>query len=564
MSARAIARRALLRGDVRPRGPRYPTREAVDFVIVGSGAAGGILAKELSSAGFSVVVLEQGRYLREADFTHDEIGVFTLGAHHGAPADYPQTFRQSAADEAQVQSALIYARMVGGSSVHWTANAWRFKPIDFTERSVIGPISGTGFADWPITYEELEPYYTRVDWEIGVSGVPGPHDPPRSRPYPMPPLPDKSSGILLDRGADRLGWHSFPAPMGILSQSHNGRSACRHCGFCLGFGCEFAAKSSSLAAMIPLALATGRCEIRPESTVFRIELDERGRAREVRYLDRDGQEQAQEARAVILSANGAETARLLLMSESGRFPDGLANSSGLVGKYLMFNAQTSVTARFANPLNEFKGFQTSRILWDFYDTDPQRGFYGGGGLDARWQWYPIWFASFGLPPDVPGWGAEYKRALAENFNYTMDSNGHGTSLPLESNNVTLDPTVKDRWGRPAIRTTYRDHDDDIALMRFLVERSTELLEAAGAEQVWNQPVGPQGIGAHLLGTARMGDNPAASVVDRYHRAHDVPNLFLCDGSSFVTSGRGQPTMTIMALAFRAAHHIGEFASRGEI
>jgi choline dehydrogenase-like flavoprotein len=454
--------------------------------------------------------------------------------------------------------------LVGGSSVHFTANFWRLHEIDFIERSRWGPISGTGFADWPITYAELEPYYTKVDWEIGVSGAPGPFDPPRSRPYPMPPLPVKSSGILLERGARKLGLRPFPAPMAILSQAFAGRPACINCGFCLGFGCEVGAKSSTLAAMIPLAEATGRCEIRAESTVFRIAHDEAGRAREVVYWDRNGVEHAQRTKAVVLSANGAESARLLLESASSMYPNGLANSSGTVGKYLMFNGLSYAHGYFEHPLNEYKSVQVTRLLHDFYDSDPRRGFYGGGGIDGRWQYYPLWFANAGLPPDAPRWGAAYKRMLSEYFNYTMMTNGHTTSLPVASNSVSLDPSVKDKWGRQAIRVTYHDHADDLAMMQFLLDRGKEILDAAGAKRVWETPVAPQTNGAHLLGTCRMGNDSRESVVDRYHRAHDVPNLFVCDGSSFVTSGRGQPTMTIMALAFRAADHIARFARRGEI
>jgi choline dehydrogenase-like flavoprotein len=459
---------------------------------------------------------------------------------------------------------LFYARGVGGSSVHFTANFWRFHEIDFIERSRLGPIAGTGLADWPITYADLEPYYTKVDWEIGVSGAPGPFDPPRSRPYPVPPLPVKSSGVLFEKGALALGWKPFPAPMAILSQPHNGRPACVHCGFCMMHGCEVGAKSSTLAAMIPKAEATGRCEIRTECTVHRLQTDASGRVTDVVYWDREGREQAQRARAVVLSANGAETTRILLLSTSSRFPDGLANSSGKVGKYLMFNGQSYAYGTFEHPLNEYKSVQVTRIIHDFYDSDPRRGFYGGGGIDARFSALPIIFAAWWTPPGAPQWGARYKQWLADSFNHTMEVNAHTTSLPLETNSVSLDPEVKDRWGRPALRATYRDHPDDLAIMTFLRDRAKEIVDAAGARTSWTVPVSAQSVGAHLLGTCRMGNDPRESVVDRFHRTHDVRNLFICDGSSLVTSGRGQPTMTIMALAFRAAENIARFARRGEI
>ncbi len=549
-------------------GPRFPTREPVDFVVVGSGAAGGIMAKELSEAGFDVVVLEQGPHRKAEDFRHDEYGTWMQGELSATTADFATSFRASPDEEAQPVTggmpAVVYSRGVGGSSVHFTGNFWRFRPIDFNERSVIGPISGTGLADWPITYEELEPYYTRVEWDIGVSGAPGPNDPPRSRPFPVPPLPVKSSGVLLEKGARAMGWTPQPASMAILSQSHNGRNGCIHCGWCIGYGCESGAKSSTLAAMIPLAEATGRCEIRPLSTVYRLETDDAGRVSEVLYYDGDGNPQGQRARAVVVCANGAETARLLLMSESSRFPNGLANSSGLVGKYLMFNGNAAVSGLFEEQLNEYKSVQVTRLVMDFYDSDPARGFYGGGALDGRTGIGPMGFALFGLPRDVPQWGPEFKRAVAEYFTRSMDVFCHGTSLPLESNSISLDPQLKDSYDRPAIRLTYKDHPDDLAFIRWLQERAEELLDAAGARRTWYQPAQAQTVGFHLLGTARMGDDPAASVVDRYHRAHDVPNLFVCDGSSLVTAGRGQPTMTIQALAFRAAEHIARFATQNEI
>ncbi len=548
---------------------KFATRNAVDFVVIGSGSAGGILAKELSTAGFDIVVLEQGPYRKAADFTHDELSVLIrnelLG---GGPEVHGQTFRHDESETATMPetSPVRYARGVGGSSVHFTANFWRFRNIDFKERSLLGPIAGTNFADWPITYDELEPYYTKVDWEIGVSGAPGPFDSPRSKPFPMPPMPIKSSGVLMERGAKQLGLHAQVEPHAILSQAHNGRPACINCGYCMYFGCEVSAKSSTLAAMIPLAEASGHCEIRPDSVVIRIDTDKSGRANQVDYLDADGREQAQATKAVVLSANGAESARLLLMSESAQHRDGLGNSSGFVGRNLMHNTHSVASGVFEHPLNDFKGVHVSRVIHDFYETDEQRGFYGGGGIDARplWSATPIFHVREGMPPDVPGWGAEFKNAVAHNFTRQMSLASSTTSLALDSNNITLDPHSKDAWGRPAIRETYRDHADDLSVAKFLQDRAMELFDAAGAEKSWRHSIKTTTGGEHLLGTCRMGDDPMTSVVDRTHRSHDVPNLYICDGSSFVTSGRGQPTMTIMALAFRAADQIKAAAAAGDI
>jgi choline dehydrogenase-like flavoprotein len=541
--------------------------DAVDFVIVGSGAAGGVLAKELATNGFSVVVLEQGPWRQSGDFHHDEYNNIIHGAMFPPPREFPQTFRKSPDDTATVPDGpppLLYAQGVGGSSVHFSGNFWRFRPVDFTERSLLGPISGTGFADWPITYEELEPYYTKVDWQIGVSGAPSPNDPPRSRPYPMPPMPIKSSGALLEIGARKLGLHAQPAPLAINSQAYDGRAACGHCGFCILHGCEFGAKSSTLVTMIPKAVASGNCEIRTESTVIRVDADASGRATGVTYLDASGAEQRQAARAVVLAANGAETPRLLLLSASPQFPDGLANSSGLVGRFMMWNSHADAFGVFEHPLNEYKSVQATRIIHDFYDSDPRRGFYGGGGLDGRLLFGPLLYSLSDFPSDEPQWGAAYKQALARYYTRSMQIAAAGTSLPLESNTVTLDPDLKDRWGRASMRATYRDHPDDVANVAFLQDRARELLDAAGAQKVWGPDAGESTLGVHLLGTARMGNDPRTSVVDRYHRSHDVPNLFICDGSSFVTSGRGQPTMTIQALAFRAADHITRFARQNAI
>ncbi len=522
------------------------------------------MAKELATRGHTVVVLEQGPRIDPAQTVHDEFGYWFQDRYVNKASEQPQRFRPGPTAEYRRVTALQYHRVVGGGSLMYNANYWRLRPLDFDEFSRHGAIAGASLADWPISYAELEPYYTRAEWELGISGEPGPFDPPRSRPYPLPPLPIKSSGVLFERGARAIGLHPQPAPMAIVSRPFNGRPACQQCGYCWGFSCEHRAKSSTLVTTIPVAEATGRCEIRAGSYVRKVETDERGRATGVIYFDENRVEHLQRARAVVLCANGAETPRLLLNSASSTSRDGLANSSGMVGRHLMFNGNGVATGLFEHELMDWKGAQVTRIALDFYPSDPARGFYGGGGFDGRFFGFPLFYLMGGMPPDTPRWGSAFKRAARDGFNRTMDVFCHGTSLPVETNRVEIDDELRDAWGIPCMKVTYRDHDDDLALMRFLSAKALQILDAAGARRSWAQPVTPQGGGMHLLGTCRMGNDPRTSVVDRFHRAHDVRNLFICDGSSMVTSGRGQPTATIQALAYRAGEHIARFARRGEI
>jgi choline dehydrogenase-like flavoprotein len=446
--------------------------DTVDFVVVGAGAAGGVMAKELSTAGFKVVVLEQGPWRREKDFIHDEIGVTLRGALVNDPKQQPNTFRKTPGEKAKLQPAVGYCRTVGGGSVHFTANYWRFHPEDFHERSVWGSVPGADLRDWPITYDDLEPYYTKAEWDLGISGLGGsnPFDGPRSKPYPLPPMPVKSSGVLFERAAKKLGLHPFPAPMAVLSQPYRGRAACVHCGFCEAFGCEIGAKSSSLAALIPVAVNTGRCEIRPDSYVRKIEAGKDGRVRGVIYFDAHKREIFQRAKAVVVCANGAETPRLLLMSKSNAFPHGLANSHGNVGKYLMFDNGGYAIGVFDHPLNEYKSIVVTRVLHDFYRSDPKRGFYGGGGMDARFDYYPAAFALNGLPKDTPQWGSEWKRTVGQYYTHMMGTLAHTSCLAVEQNSISLDDEVKDAWGMPAIRVTFKNHPDDIKTMHFMMER----------------------------------------------------------------------------------------------
>ena len=549
-------------------GVTFPASNAVDFLVIGAGAAGGVIAKEVAVAGFRVVVLEQGPYLRDADFSHDEIKYAFLPGLTNDPRLQPITYRKSEADRARPVKAIEYGRQVGGGTVHFTGNYWRFHESDFRERSLFGAVSGADLADWPIAYSDLEPYYTKAEYDLGISGLAGanPFEAPRSKPYPVPPMPVKGSGVLFDRAAKKLGLHPFPAPVAILSRPYQGRAACANCGFCESFGCEMRAKSSTLVSVIPVAEKTGRCEIRPHCYVRKIQTDDAGRATGAIYFDRDRREIFQHAKVVFVCANGAETPKLLLMSKSKRFPDGLANSSGLVGKYLMWDNGAPAQGLFEHPLNEYKGIQVTRLIHDYYAADPKRGFYGGGGIDARFDFYPAGFALHGLPPDAPRWGSEYKKMFETYFTRTMMLLSHTTSLAQAKNTITLDPEVKDDWGLPAVRVTCDYHPDDVATMKWLMAKQIEILQAAGAQKTWSQPydIADNMPSRHLMGTCRMGHDPRSSVVNVYSRTHDVPNLFLVDGSNFVTSGRQQPTATIQALAYRAADYAIQATKRGDL
>ena len=550
---------------------QFRQQEEVDFVVIGSGAAGGIMAKQLSVAGFSVVVLEQGgwgKYGHERDYTKDELLNRNWSFEDrliSDPTRQRNTFRRNDGEEAR-PGRHSYGCVVGGGTVTYGGSSWRHLPWEFNEASTVGTIAGTGMADWPITYEELEPYYTQAEWEMGISGqrVDSPFVAPMSREYPVPPVPMKSSGALFYTAAAKLGLSVVPGPLAIITQPYMGRLGCVNCGMCSGYGCHVRARSSSAVTVIPLAIETGNCEVRVRSYVREITVDGGGRVTGVTYFNAQKQEVFQRAKAVVLSANAGESARLLLMSTSARFPDGLANSNGVVGKYLMLGGGAGASALFEHPLNDYKGVVSGTGIVDYVPSDPNRGFYGGGRMTSRGYATPISYGLRGLSPGAPRWGAGYKQALRDESRHKMSISCFTTQLPLETNRVDLDPNVKDEWGLPAMRITSTSHPDDIKNMEFFRQKSIEVLEAAGGKSVWAGPVRDSTGGAHNRGTCRMGNNPNTSVVDRFHRAHDVPNLFIVDGSNLVTGGRNHPTMTIQALAFRAADHLVRAARSGDL
>jgi choline dehydrogenase-like flavoprotein len=538
----------------------------VDVVVVGSGAGGMPVATTLAERGFSVVVLERGPWLKREEFLEDEIAVKRRGQLWPTVGSEPRTWRASDADEATPLPTGVQlfsnAMCVGGSTVHYSGLSWRLHPTDFRVRSEEGEVAGADLADWPITYDELEPYYDRAEWELGVSGEAfrNPFEGPRRRGYPLPPVARNSAGAILELGARVLGLHAFAPPLAILSQPYRGRPACTNKGFCSSYGCTVGAKSSTLEALVPRALATGRCEIRPDAFVTRIPVDAAGRAEGAAYIDADGREQLQRAAIVVLAAGGVETPRLLLLSAGRGHQDGLGNANGLVGRHLMQHAPgATVTAVFPEPLDGHKGVGPTRVVHDYYLSDPSRGHIRGGYFHPRAHGGdPIELAL--RPIHGATWGAAHKASMRRIYRHYLFSHVTGESLPVVANRVDLDPTVRDRLGLPVARITHTAHPNDVRLSAFLADRSADVFRAAGAISVDVPPPGVRKLHNHQMGTCRMGDDPDRSVVDRWCRLHGVPNAYVTDASVFVTSGGLNPALTVQANAFRIADHIASTRS----
>jgi choline dehydrogenase-like flavoprotein len=406
--------------------------------------------------------------------------------------------------------------------------------------------------DWPLDYETLAPWYDENARMMGVAGLAGDPAYPE-KDVPLPPVPLGRLGETLARGFNRLGWHWWPSDSAIATREYEGRAACINLGPCI-MGCAQGAKASTDVTYWPVAVRRG-VTLRTRCRVREITVGDDGMATGVVYYDADGVEHTQRAEIVVLACNGVGTPRLLLNSRSSLFPDGLANRSGLVGRNLMFHPYAMVTGIFEEPLEGYKGPTGCCIMsQEFYETDSSRGFLRGYSFEILRGMGPVSAALWGMSTGRLPWGAEHHRAYQDIFDRTAGMVIICEDLPETCNRVTLDPDLTDGDGIPAPKITYRLSENSTRMMEHAVARGREVLEAAGAkETVADAPLAPAGW--HLMGTARMGTDPETSVVNEWGRCHDVRNLFIVDGSIFVTSAAVNPTNTIQALALYIADTI---------
>jgi choline dehydrogenase-like flavoprotein len=534
---------------------RKPGR--VDVVIVGAGASGATAAKVLTERGLQVVALERGPWRKRESFGGDELANVNRYNLWPDPILNPRTFRASADEEAKINLFCPVPQMVGGGTVHWQGWLPRFTESDFKLRSIVGGVPGTTLVDWPISYADLEPYYTEVEWAFGVSGAGGVNkfEGFRSKEYPCPPLPATRYGQKFHEGCRKLGYNSFPTPMAALSRPFNGRPVTVQSAFAQQHGDPTGTRSSALSVFVPDALKTGRYDLRPDCYVHEITVDECGRCKSAVYQDGDGDFIEQEADIFILSCGAIESARLMLLSRSGRFPHGLANGSDLVGRNATFHEFSAAVGVFEDPIYAWAGGgYVAASSFQFYEHDEKRDFAGGCHIAC---------AGVGIPlpinwslPGRPAWGAQAKQIDRDFYNHSFAIAMVVHDMPQHENRVELDDKVKDAWGLPVARITNKIHENDLKMGRWVIDHNGEILDAAGAKKVYRVYIERiTGNCSHQHGTTRMGDDPQSSVLNKWCQAHEVDNLFVVDGGPFPTATGANPTLTIMANAWRVAHYV---------
>lgn len=511
-------------------------------VIVGSGAGGGTLADELTRQGVDVVILEAGKHHTQEDFENDEWAMFAKiswldkrisagGWHH--TETYPNL------------PAWI-VKGVGGSTMHWSGLALRFMAHEFKTRSTYGHVPGANVLDWPISYEELAPYYEIAERKMGVAGT---------KASGLPPMPPNNHYKVIEAGARKIGYKDIVRPVASNTRPNDGRPACQQIGYCMQ-GCKIGAKWSTLYSEIPRAMKTGHAELRPQSMVLRIEHDKSGKATGVLYADKDGNQHLQKARVVCVAGNSIESPRLLLNSASSMFPNGLANSSGQVGRNYMNHTTAAALTINPGPVYMYRGFDIAAVVSDEVPNNPDRGFLGGYHLEGLALHLP--FAAAFMKPG--GWGREVSSAL-EKFDHMSCVWVCGEDLAQEENSITLHPTERDQHGLPIPIVTKTDHTNDAAMRRHGLAQWRKLSEAVGATRVIDMPPYPA---SHNMGTNRMSEKARDGVVNKWGQTHDIKNLFVSDGSQFTSSGAANPTLTIVALAIRQAEYIAGAMRRREL
>ena len=535
----------------------------VNAVIVGAGAGGGIVAKELAEAGLSVVLLERGKWYTAFDCRKDDLRnqrTSPLGQAFGPDDDrYPRVAVDGRGHPQIVRASgpgyHNNAACVGGGTFSYGAMAWRYLEKDFRMRSTYGRVAGSTLEDWPISYPDLEPYYEKAEWEIGVSGdwSGDPFHAPRRKPLPMPPLPPNREYQILYPAAKRLGLHPFDIPMLRNSVPYNGRPACIRCRWCVGFACEVDAKCGTHNTVIPKALATKNCELRTECVVKEILTNDRGRVTGVTYFDANDQLQQQDADVVIVSCAAIESARLLLNSKSRLFPNGLGNRYDWVGRNLQGHTYTGALGVMPFDIYDDLGPGAGIAVSDYNHGNP--GLAGGAMLANEFIRLPIQFASM-IPPGMPRWGKAHKDFMRSAFRRAIAIQGPTQEMPMFNARVQVDPVVKDHWGIPVARLSGDKHPHTVEIGTVMAGKAEAWLKEAGAVQTWKKlPGAGLSAGQHQAGTCRMGDDPKTSVVNRYCQVHDVDNLFVIDGSVHVTNGGFNPVLTIMAMAYYASDRL---------